>query len=436
MDGYWLDLTLVGTLVVINGVLSGSEAAFITLGEAQLRDMERRGGRSDRIVVQLAREPNRFLATIQLGITLAGFLASAVAAVSLAAPLRARLEVLGAAADAVSIAAVTVVVTASTLVVGELAPKRLGMQYARRWTVMVAPVLRALAVLATPAVWLLGKATDVVVRALGGDPDIGKQEPTFGELKELITGHSQLSAEQRKIIAGALEIHDRRLREILVPRPAVFRLRADLPVPQALTQLAQSGHTRAPVVPTGELDDAIGVVHLRDLLGPAATVTEVVRPALLLPDSLRVTGAMSRLMAEREQFALVIGERGGVEGIVALEDLLEEVVGEIYDELDKDVTAVRLLPDGSRILPGSFPIHDLVDLGVDISGLPVGDYTTVAGLILGSLGHVPTAAGDHVDIAGYRFDVTAVDRHAITEVRLTPHVDDGAGQRYPGGGSG
>lgn len=142
------------------------------------------------------------------------------------------------------------------------------------------------------------------------------------------------------------------------------------------------------------------------------------RPALLLPDSLRVTGAMSRLMAEREQFALVVAERGGIAGVVALEDLLEELVGEIYDEEDEDVRAVRVLPDGSRLLPGSFPIHDLVDLGVDPSQLPEGDYTTIAGLILSRLGRIPTRAGDQVHIGGYRFEVTAVDRHAITEVRL------------------
>ncbi|CAN3127458.1 hemolysin family protein [Mycobacterium sp. smrl_JER01] len=418
MNGYWLDLALVALLVLVNGLLSGSEAAFISLGEGQLRDMQRRGGRAERAVVRLAREPNRFLATIQLGITLAGFLASAAAAVSLAGPLQARLEFLGRAAGVVSITTVTVLVTAATLVVGELAPKRLGMQYARRWAVLVAPLLRAMALVATPVVWLLGRATDLVVRVLGGDPDVGKKEPTFGELRELIVAHSGLNDEQRKIISGALEIHERALREVVVPRTSVFRLRADLPVPQALTALARSGHTRAPVVPAGELDDAIGVVHLRDLLGRTGTVADVVRPALLLPDSLRVTGAMSRLMAEREQFALVVAERGGIAGVVALEDLLEELVGEIYDEEDEDVRAVRVLPDGSRLLPGSFPIHDLVDLGVDPSQLPEGDYTTIAGLILSRLGRIPTRAGDQVHIGGYRFEVTAVDRHAITEVRL------------------
>ncbi|PRC46484.1 HlyC/CorC family transporter, partial [Mycobacterium sp. ITM-2017-0098] len=289
--------------------------------EGQLRELERRGDRRARIVVHLAREPNRFLATVQLGITLAGFLASATAAVSLAAPLEAQLQFLGTAAGAVSIAVVTVLVTATTLVIGELAPKRLGMQYARRWASLVAVPLKTMAMLATPAVWALGKATDLVVRLLGGNPAIGKEELTFGELRELVISHSGLSAEQRKIISGPLEIHERALREVVVPRTSVFRLRADSPVAQARMELAASGHTRAPVVPSGELDDTIGVVHLRDLLVAGGTVADVARPAILLPDSLRVTAAMNRLMAEHEQFALVISERGGVAGIIALEDL-------------------------------------------------------------------------------------------------------------------
>ncbi|MBX7432158.1 hemolysin family protein [Mycobacterium sp. Y57] len=420
MHGYWLDLALVVFLVLVNGLLAGSEAAFISLREGQIRELERRGGRRDTLVVRLAREPNRFLATIQLGITLAGFLASATAAVTLAAPLTARLDFLGSAAAAVSIAVVTVIVTASTLVVGELAPKRLAMQHARRWAVIVAAPLNALSALTAPVVWLLGKATDGMVRLLGGDPHVGREELTFDELRQLISSHGGLTAEQRTIISGALEIHERALREVVVSRVAVFRLNGDMPVPAARTALAESGHTRAPVVTAGELDDAIGMVHLRDLLGDDGIVSDVARPALSLPDSIRVTAALNRLLAEHEQFALVIGERGGVSGIVTLEDLLEEIVGEIYDEADEDIRSARMLPDGARILPGAFPVHDLVDVGVDTAGFPRGSYTTIAGLVLSILGRIPTTPGDHVDVAGYRIDVTAVDRHAITEVRLSP----------------
>ncbi|CAN5671757.1 hemolysin family protein [soil metagenome] len=419
MKQYWPEVALVVALVMVNALLAGSEAAYISLREGQLHEFERRATRRDRIVVRLAREPNRFLATIQLGITLAGFLASATAAVTLSKPLVARLSFLGDAAEVVGVAVVTVLVATFTLVVGELAPKRLAMQHARRWAVMAATPLEVLSVIARPVVWSLGKVTDIVVRLSGGDPSAGKEELTVDELRQLITSHRGLSAEQRMIIAGALEIHERRLREVLVPRLAVRRLDATLPVEQARVELAASGHTRAPVVSSGDLDDVIGVVHLRDLLGSCGTVADVMHPDLRLPDSLRVSSALSQFMAQHEHFALVIDERGGVAGIVTLEDLLEEIVGEIYDEADRDIRSIRAMPDGSYLVPGAFPIHDLPDVGVELGSVPEGSYTTIAGLVLAVLGRIPTAAGDRVDLPGCTVEVTAVNKHAITEVRLS-----------------
>ena len=421
MTGYWPQVALVVALVVVNGVLAGSEAAYISLREGQLHEFERRGTRRGRVVVRLAREPNRFLVTIQLGITLAGFLASATAAVTLAEPLIARLTFLGVAAEVVGVAAVTVLVAIFTLVAGELAPKRLAMQHARRWAIVVATPLEVLSAAARPVVWLLGKATDGVVRLFGGDPNVGREELTVEELRHLITGHRGLSAEQRTIITGALEIHERRLREVLVPRPAVRRLDASLPVERAREDLAASGHIRAPVVTSGDLDDVLGVVHLRDLLGSSGTVTDVMHPVLRLPDSLRVSSALNRFMAEHEHFAMVIDERGGVAGIVTLEDLLEEIVGEIYDEADRDIWSVRTLADGSLLLPGTFPIHDLPDVGVDLDRVPKGDYTTIAGLVVAQLGRIPTVPGDRVDLPDCTVEVTAVGGHAVTEVKLSRH---------------
>ncbi|MGZ8705620.1 MAG: hemolysin family protein, partial [Aeromicrobium sp.] len=387
--------------------------------EGQLREFERRATRRSRVVVRLAREPNRFLATIQLGITLAGFLASATAAVTLAEPLVARLSFLGDAAEIVGITLVTLLVVIVTSVVGELAPKRLAMQYARRWAVVVAMPLEVMSVIARPVVWFLGKATDVVVRLLGGDPNAGREELTVEELRHLITGHRGLSAEQRTIITGALEIHERRLREVIVPRPAVRRLDANLPVERARVDLAASGHVRAPVVASGDLDDVVGVVHLRDLLGSSGTVADVMHPVLNLPDSLRVSSALSQFMAAHEHFAMVIDERGGVAGIVTLEDLLEEIVGEIYDEADRDIWSVKTLPDGSLLLPGTFPIHDLPDIGVDLESVPKGDYTTIAGLVVAELGRIPSAPGDRVELPDCTVEVTSVGRQAVTGVRLS-----------------
>jgi putative hemolysin len=250
--------------------------------------------------VRLARDPNRYLGTIQLGITLAGYLASATAAVSLARPLVSALSFLGGAANAVAIALVSFALTGVNLVIGELAPKRLGMQYARQWSRLVAAPLNVLATVSRPVVWLLGRATDIVVRLCGGDPSVGREQLSPDELRELVIAHPHLTTDQRTIITGALEIHERPLRDVLVPRPAVITLLDDATIEQARTTLVESGHSRAPVVHSRDLDDVVGVVHLRDLLADHRTVGVAARPALQLPDSLRVSDALQRFKAERE----------------------------------------------------------------------------------------------------------------------------------------
>ncbi|WP_433271639.1 hemolysin family protein [Actinosynnema sp. CS-041913] len=418
MDGYGFTIALVAVLVLLNALFAGSEMALISLREGQLRALERDGGAAARKLVRLARDPNRFLATIQIGITLAGFLASATAAVSLAEPLVPLLEFLGGAANAVAVALVTVVLTFVTLVFGELAPKRLAMQYALRWALLVARPLDLLSAISRPAVWALSASTNVVVRLFGGKPEADSEQLSPEELRELVAVQRGLNPEQRMIITGALEIHERRLREVLVPRLAVVTLAAESDVPSARAELAASGHSRAPVARGGHLDELVGVVHLRDLLRDDATVADVARSALVFPDSVRVSDALRRFKAEHEQMALVVDEHGAVAGMVTLEDLLEEIVGEIMDETDRDVMAVHNADDGSMVLPGTFPMHDLVDVGVELPDAPDGDYATIAGLLLVALGHVPERPGEWVTVSGWTIEVLRVDHHAITEVRL------------------
>lgn len=419
MSGYWWNILLVGVLVVLNAVFAGSEIALISLREGQLKRLERRGTAACRTLVRLARDPNRFLATIQVGITLAGFLASAAAAVSLAEPVAPLFGFLGSTArEAVAIALITLILTFVTLVFGELAPKRLAMQYAERWALAVARPLDFLSRLSRPAIWVLGRATDLIVRVFGGDPKAASEQLSPEELRDLVIGHRGLNAEQRTIITGALEIHERILREVLVPRRNVFTIRADVPIVEARAALASSGHSRAPIVRDGHLDDVIGVVTLRDLLDDCRTLSDVARPPVVFPDSVRVSDALRRFKDEREQFALVANEHGAIDGIVTLEDLLEEIVGEIYDETDRDIMAVQTHPDGALQLPGTFPIHDLVDLGVELPDRPEGDYATIAGLILTALGRIPTQPGDRVTLTEWTIEVTAIAHHAITEVRL------------------
>ena len=420
MSGYWLDIALVGLLVLLNALFAGSEMALVSLREGQLRQLERQGGARALRLVKLARDPNRFLATIQIGITLAGFLASATAAVSLAEPLVPRLSALGSAAEPLAVAGVTLVLTFLTLVFGELAPKRLAMQRALPWALAVARPLDVLSTLSRPVVALLSSATNAVVRLLGGRTESEVEEISPEELRDLVTSHRDLNPEQREIISGALEIHERMLREVFVPRDAVATLSADTSLTEARAAMAAVGHSRMPVTRRHHLDDVVGIAHWGSVLeGGDAPVATVAAPAMVLPDTVRVSDALRQFKAERQQMALVVDEHGAVDGIVTLEDLLEEIVGEIWDETDRDVAGAERADDGSVTLPGTFPVHDLEDVGVSI-GSTGGDYTTVAGLVLLHLGRIPEAAGDRVEVDGWGIEVLEVGHHAITKVCLRP----------------
>ncbi|GAB3210855.1 hemolysin family protein [Marinactinospora thermotolerans] len=420
MESYGVQIGLVLVLVVLNAAFAGSEIALITLREGQLKRLEEQGA-GGRLVARLARDPNRFLATIQIGITLAGFLASATAAVALAQPLIEPLSgVLGAAASPAAIVLVTIVLTFVTLVFGELAPKRIAMQRAETWALLAARPLNLLAAISRPAVWLLSVSTDLVVRLTGGDPKANRDEVTEEELRDLISTQSGLAPEQRTILSGAFEITDRRLRQVLVPRRDVDALPAALPADEAVRVLAERGHSRAPVVADDDLDDIVGVVHWSDLLRGSGSVGELARVPLLLPDSLPVSLALQRMTAEHQQLAFVIGEVGSTQGIVTLEDLLEEIVGDIYDETDSDIRTVTRLDDGAILMPGTFPVHDLDDLDIAFADAPEGDYVTIAGLLIARLGHIPTEPGERVDLGGWTATVSATDGRAITEVRLVP----------------
>ena len=417
MSGIGFEIALVVVLMVVNAAFAGSEVALISLREGQLRRLDGEGGRG-RLVAELARDPNQFLSTVQIGITLAGFLASAVAAVSLAQPLVQPLGFLGAWAGAAAIVAVTIVLTFASLVVGELAPKRIALQRSEGWARAAARPLAAISTAARPLVWLLSVSSDALVRLAGVDPAAQRQPVSEEEVRDMIATQPSFPTEQRTILVGALEITERRLREVVVPRREVLALPGDLPVAEAVRRMAAAAHVRAPVY-RGELDDVAGVANLVDLVEATGRVADHCRSAMALPESMGVLPALRRMQRERQPLAIVINEYGGTEGIVTVEDLLEELVGELYDEFDRDVGAVRRDPDGSMVLPGSFPVHDLPDLGVE---LPEGPYATVAGLALDRLGRIP-GGGETVAVGDWQLEVLEVDRNTIRRLRLRPRGD-------------
>jgi len=399
-------------LMLVNAAFAGSEVALISLREGQLRRLEAEGGRG-RLVARLARDPNQFLSTVQIGITLAGFLASAVAAVSLAEPLVEPLSFLGGAAEPAAVVVITIVLTYVSLVLGELAPKRIALQRPEGWAKLAARPLAAISLVARPLVWVLSRSTDLLVRLAGGDPSAQREPVTEEEVRDMIATQASFPPEQRTILVGALELTDRHLREVLIPRRDVVALPANFSVAEAIRKLVASTHGRAPVF-RGDLDDVVGVAHLVDLVDATGRVADNCRPVLALPESLGVLAALRRLQGERHQLAVVINEYGGTEGIVTIEDLLEELVGELYDEFDRDIGGVEHDPDGALVLPGSFPVHDLPDLGVE---LPEGPYATVAGLAIDRLGYIP-GGGETVQVDGWSLEVLEVDKHTIQRLRL------------------
>jgi putative hemolysin len=367
-----LQLLLVLVLNLLNAAFAGSEIALISLRPSQLDRLRDRGKRGA-TPAKLAEDPNEFLATVQIAITLAGFLASATAAVSLAEPLVPLLSPLGGAAGPVAILLVTLVLTFLTLVAGELAPKRIAMARAEGWALLAARPLQLLATLNRPAVWLLGRSTDILVRLAGVDPRALRDEVGDDELREMVLTRSP-SPRQAQILEGTFELAERRVRDILVPRPQVTLVDPAADAGAAIAVLQQSGHSRAPL--GDDLDRVSGIVHLKDLVG-----------------------------------------RGGGAGVLSLEDVLEELVGEIYDEFDRDIAAVAVTEDGALLLDGTFPVHDLPDLHVALPEDAAGSYTTVAGLLLARLGHLP-APGEGVDLPGWRLEAVEVSDRAVQRLRL------------------
>ncbi len=414
MTGIWPQITLIWILILINAVFAGTELALVSLREGQLQRLEARGRRGA-LLAKLARDPNRFLATIQIIITLSGFFASASAAVTLSAPLAELLDFMGNAARPASIVLVTLVISYLTLVLGELAPKRLAMQNAEAWGLFMARPLSSIATLSKPLVWALSKSSDLVVRLLGGDPSRHNEEVTREEIRELIITQTGFTPQQQVIISGAIDISERTLRELVRPRREVVVLDAATSTDDGLRVLLDSGHSRAPVAAGGDLDEVVGVVHLRDLMGQAGTVGEAAKEPLFFPETVSALVALRQMQLSRQHLAVVISEHGSGEGIVTIEDLLEELVGEIYDEYDRDVLSIERHSDGTIDLPGRYPIHDLIDIGVEV---PNGEYATVAGMVLEALGRLPSEPGDSVMVGDWEAMVLEIEDRALTRIRL------------------
>lgn len=414
----WIAFGLVILFVLVGGVFAAAEIALVSLRESQLRQLERRGSRGAR-VARLGRDPNRFLSAVQIGVTVAGFFSAAYGASSIAPDIAPLLQGLGlerGAAEAVALVLLTLVIAYLSLVFGELVPKRLALQRAEGFSMLVAPPLDRFATLMRPVIWVLSTTTNAVVRLLGGDPDARSESMSTEELRSLVAEHDAIDAQGRQIAQSALDAGDRTLRESMRPWYDVATLDADLTVRQATDRAIDVGHTRY-LVTSGSRDDVTGFVHLRDLLrpeDPEASLSSIVRPVLAMPETKSLSSAIAEMRTDGHQIALVVDEYGGSAGMVTLEALLEDLVGRIRDEWD---TAEREpVGPGHDTVDGALVLEDLAADGGPV--LPDGDYETVGGLVQVHLDRVPEV-GDVVELDEWTLEVAAMDGHRVARVRLS-----------------
>jgi putative hemolysin len=422
--GTLVNFLLVLFFVLLGGVFAGTEMALISLRESQLRQIEKVGKRGARIAV-LARNPNRFLSTVQIGVTLSGFFSAAYGASTIAPDIEPLLEGagLGAAAEPVSFIGMTLLVAYLSLVLGELVPKRLAMQSAAGFTKVLAPPLNILSEIMRPVIWLLSVSTNALVRLFGGDPHAKQESVSFEELRVMVAENEMLGEHSRSILADVFGAGDRSLQEAMRPRTEVTFIDGNLSVAAALSKVRNGPHSRYPVI-DGSRDDVLGFIHIRDLMPrdekpDERMVKDIVREILPLPGTNKVLPTLARMRRLGQHIALVVDEYGGTDGIVTLEDLVEELVGEIYDEYDtgtehEDRIRVR---KGSLVVDGGLILQEFASAsGI---ALPDGRYETVAGFVIDRLGRLPRA-GDRVEASGHVLTVTAMDRLRIARIRVTP----------------
>jgi putative hemolysin len=420
-----VNVAIVLLLIVVEGLFVAAEIALVSLREGQVKALASQGRRGA-AVARLAEDPNRWLAATQVGVTLTALLSSAFGAITLSEEAKSALVTHGVGktlAGFIGVVGVTLLISFVTLVIGELAPKRIGLQRPEPVARLFAPVLDRVAAFARPVIWLLSHATDVVVRLLGGDPNAGRDAISEEELRGLVAGHESLSSEERRLIDEVFAAAERQLREVLVPRTEVEFIDASMTIAKALRETKSATHSRYPVI-RGSADDVVGFVHIRDLIAAGrgqTRVGDVVREVKMLPDTKRVLTSLSEMRREGHHLAVVVDEYGGTAGIVTLEDLIEEVIGDIRDEYDPAEAPARTLRGGDVEVDGLLNLDEFTEQTG--RALPDGPYETVAGYVMSALGHVPKV-GEAVEAPGVRLKVTAMDGRRIERVRVTTLAAD------------
>ncbi|MBW3563016.1 MAG: hemolysin family protein [Actinobacteria bacterium] len=421
-------LAVVLVLVAANAFFVAAEFGLVAARRPVIEERAASGSRRAAAALHEMRNISFTLSGAQLGITASSLLLGYVAAPSFAAmlePVLTLFDLPQSTALGVSLTVGLVVSTVFQMVVGELAPKNIAISRPESTSLALALPLRAYALVAGPFIRLFDSAANRLTRSFGYEPQeellAGYSPDELALIFEASSEEGTLSEEQASLLLRAVELGDRRITEIMVPRPDVVWLEVDAPVEELRRASRDSGHSRFPVRGDSE-DDVVGTVHIKDLLDlapealPAARIRDIVYDALIVPETHTVRRLLADLRRRHRTFAVVVDEYGGVAGIVTLEDVLEELVGEIEDEFDAlNTPALRRLGVGRYVVPGNMRVDRLEQL-LDVE-LPEGDFETVAGYVIERLGEIPSS-GDHVEAEGWRFVVTGLDGMRVTELLL------------------
>ena len=419
----WVSALIVLLFILIGGFFAAAEIALVSVRESQVKRLSETKGQRGKLLKELHDHPNRFLASVQVGVTVAGFIGAGFGASSLTPVLSPLLDQI-LPKSIVSILAfilITLFISYFSLVFGELVPKRLALQNSERWALIAVYPIEFLAKISKPFIWLLSHSTNFLVKSLGGDPSASRQELSGEDLRDLVAGHEELSDNERALIDDVFEADDRETKEVMTPRTEVEFLDADLTLSEACKKVEKLPHTKYPVM-NNSADEIIGYVHIRQLISNDArnstkTLKDISMSVETIPGTTSVLNALAQMRKRNQHLLVVADEYGGTAGIVTLEDLVEELIGDIRHEDDNSQPEVNELDfHGEVEVDGLMNLDDFADLTHIY--LPEGPYETVAGFVISKLGTLPSL-GKSIISEQCVFEIVAMDVRRVSRVKVT-----------------
>ena len=419
------DILFVLLFTLIGGLFSASEMALVSLRQTQIDEMSKKSS-AGKAVARLTADSNRFLSAVQVGVTIAGFFSASFGASEIAPVLAPTLQKWGLGASASQTLAfifVTVAIAYLSIVCGELVPKRIALQSAETIARVVVRPLSVITFLLRPVIWFLGLSTDVVLRLLGRNPREQKDTMGVAELRAFVASQDTIGEDEREMVVDMLSVGERTVEQIMTPRTEVEFFSADTAIEEAQKEVSELEHSRYPVRHGTSDDDVVGFIHIRDLINPSSsvrTVGDLVREILFFPTGKPVMDALKEMRAKHAHLAVVVDEYGGTDGIITLEDVVEEFVGEIRDEYDQE-TPVAIKRGDSRDIDGLASRAEIAK--VFGSELPEGPFDTIGGYVVNELGRMPRV-GDEVRWDGRILRVKSLEGRRIAWLRATKADDE------------